>query len=449
MTELVLKRPACASVVQVIHGPRAEQVLDITLGESDTPVGELRYIQDGETVCSQFTFASEWLRSGPDVTLSPDLFRHAKAQSKMSTVPGGSAVFAALADTVPDGFACAVVESVLGGGGAEAHPLLSLESGELRSLLLVNDAARIGALRARARTVGQTASAGCTDLPGRADLDDMQQACFALERGCASSDQRTLLLRGATSLGGCRPKVSFIDQQGILSVAKLRSADDRFPVNKAEMLASHIANHVGIHTAELSLVMLRRDHYLVSPRFDRKETGRRLYLTARSLLLAEEGEVIGVKQLLRAMRQFCGSFDWDARQLWMRFMFRLLLNNLDPCLHKIGFLFSAGNQWQLAPATGMRPATGKRGTPQAPWIRELGPGCSVDSLLGLASLFGVSRADAISILKKMTEALACWQERAVEYTARMEPHEIAQMVPVMQNRHFEQPRVVLSGKPEA
>jgi serine/threonine-protein kinase HipA len=445
MTELVSKRPACASATQVIHGPRAEHVIGITLGESDTPVGELRYIQDGETVCSQFTFASEWLRSGPDVTLSPDLFRHAKAQSKMSTVPGGSAVFAALADTVPDGFARTVVENVWGSGGAEAHPLLSMESTELRSLLLVNDAARIGALRARLKAAAQHVPGDCIDLPGRADLDDMQQACFALERGCASSDQQMLLLRGATSLGGRRPKVSFIDQRGILSVAKLRSVGDQFPVNKAEMLASQIANHVGIHTAELSLVMLRGDHCLVSPRFDRKETGRRLYLTARSLLLAEEGEVISIEQLLRAMRPFCENFAQDARQLWMRFMFRLLLNNLDPSLHKIGFLFSAGNQWQLAPATGIRPATGKKGTLQAPWIRELGPGCSVESLLGLAGLFGVSRADAISILKTMTDALGRWQERAVEYIVRMEPHQIAQMVPVMQNRHFEQARVVISG----
>jgi serine/threonine-protein kinase HipA len=445
MTEAFQPVPTAARRPQTAYGPRSEWRFDITLGDADLSLGELVYIQDGATSCSRFTFHQDSVKRRPVVNISPDLRNLPRAQWRKPPPAGGTAVFAALFDTQPDGFARDVVARALELPFMQHHPLQEFEPLDLRSLCAVHDLARLGALRVRPRIGSLSAPGRSVDLACPADLDAMLSKVEAFERGCADLRQIQLLLGCCTSLGGSRPKASVFDIQGTQYVAKLRSVFDEFPVNKAEMLASLLARSVGIATADLRIQYLRTEPHLISPRFDRDLAGRRLYLSARSLLLAEEGEVFSVLELLHAMRLFCVSFEGDAPRLWMRCMFRLLLNNLDPSLHKIGFLKSGPDKWYLAPATGIRPAKLRRAPSRAPWVRELGPECSVDSLLEMAGLFGVSKPSAAVILTAMVKAINGWKKVATEYPVCMKPHELVLMEPVMHNANLDRARSVISG----
>ena len=74
-------------------------------------------------------------------------------------------------------------------------------------------------------------------------------------------------------------------------MARLPSVADRYPVAKAEMLAGQLAQASGIRVVEMALKNLYHGTVLITQRLDRDvDGGRKPYLSARSLLLAEEGE---------------------------------------------------------------------------------------------------------------------------------------------------------------
>jgi serine/threonine-protein kinase HipA len=428
------------------YGPKIEQVFGVTLGEADTCIGELRYIVDGTTRCSQFTFDPDWVRRPPPVNLSPDLLFHPRPQWRKPPAGRGSGVFAALNDTQPDGFARTIVETALNGAYNKSHPLLSLETQEMQSLCAVHDLCRKGALRIRPRVDGMREPGKLFALPTSAGLDFMLSASLAFERGCADARQMQLLLDGATALGGGRPKVSFVENDGTLWVAKLASTFDQIPVNKAEMLTTVLAKAAGIYTAKQKLLCLRDGPFLVSPRFDREVTGPTPYVSARSLLHAEEGEVVGVEELLNALRVFSQNLLGDSQQLWRRWMFRLLINSLDPSLHKIGFLCSGGDRWYLAPATGLRPGTDTSRPSNAPWIKELGPGCCVDTLLKMAGVFSYTHAEALDILTHMVKVLDGWKRVATAFAVQMHPKEILLLEEAMNSSDLQQARSMVDKR---
>lgn len=177
----------------------------------------------------------------------------------------------------------------------------------------------------------------------------------------AENQRAPLAGSSATALGGSRPKVCFVQNAekqdgGTLAVAPLPSVFDRYPVAKAYMLLGQLAQASGIWVVGMALKNLCHGTVLITRRLGRDEHGdRNPYLSARSLLLAEEGEDLRWMDLLSAMRACCKNSATDAPQLWLRLLFTGLIN-ADLSLRKIVFLCSGQGRWRLAPATGFRPA---------------------------------------------------------------------------------------------
>lgn len=432
-------------VSSLAFGPRTEQHLDITLGDDEKRVGVLHHLKDGPTECSQFTLDRRWLDSPRHFKLSSDLRSHALGQWRKAPNGRGSPFFAALADTYPDGFARSVLDQVLNDPLPRYLRLASLESRSLRSLCSVHDFCRLGALRVRPRDTDLVVSGDRMDLPTHVDLDPMFAATAAFEQGHANQRQLQLMFSSATALGGSRPKISFLQEDKTLAVAKFPSVFDEHCAVKAEMLAFLLAKAAGVQVAEMRLRDLREGSVLIVQRFDRGEGGgRKPYLSARSLLLAEEGEELNGMDLLKAMRNSCSDFTADARQLWRRLMFKLLIHDTDVALHKIGFLYVSRGLWRLAPATGLRPTVELRGRSVPFGVESAERGWDVDELIRLAPVFALPEAEALGVLVTLVDVIGRWKSVASQFAVGMKPDDIAWVENAMNNRHLLQAREMVA-----
>lgn len=433
------------------YGPRRDEIFDITVGKSEQPLGVLHHVQDGPTECSQFSFDQRWLCRELLFTPSPDLRCHPHGQWRTRPLGQGSPFFAALADTQPDGFAQAILERALGEATLTTHPLAGLESRALPSLCAVHDLCRLGALRLLPRNPALTVSGRRIDLPIAADLDTMAGAVAAFERGEADERQTRLLLASATALGGSRPKVCFVqDAQkqngGTLAVARLPSVFDRYPVAKAEMLLGQYAREVGIRVVDMALKNLCNATVLITQRLDRDaDGGRRPYLSARSLLLAEEGEEPDWMDLLAVMRTCSKVFGADARQLWLRLVFMRLIN-AHVSLRKFGFVYRSLARWELAPATALRPAMEPECQPAQSHIPGPGLRWDVDQLLKQSVAFGIPQNEASTLLKRMVEVISRWKVKAEQYPVRMTNTDIASLEAAMENAQLRKARELVGGR---
>ncbi|QBM29119.1 HipA domain-containing protein [Hydrogenophaga pseudoflava] len=356
-----------------------------------------------------------------------------------------------MADTQPDGFAQGILERSLGEATLTTHPLAGLESRALVSLCATHELCRLGALRIRPRNPALTVSGRRFDLPFAADLDTMARATAAFERGDADERQTRLLLSSATALGGSRPKVCFVQDaekqdRGTLAVARLPSVADRYPVARAEMLLGQLAREVGIRVVDMALKNLCNATVLITQRLDRDADGRRLpYLSARSLLLAEEGEEITWLDLLKAMRACSKDFGADARQLWLRLVFMRLINTR-VSLGKFGFVYSALGRWRLAPATALRPGMEPDHQPVISGAPGLGLRWDVDHLLRHSAAFEIPRDEARTLLQRMVEVISRWKVAAVQYPVRMTTTDLASLEAAMENAQLRKARELVGSR---
>jgi serine/threonine-protein kinase HipA len=122
----------------------------VHLGEEATPLGTLRYDQQGARESAVFEYDAGWLAAAGGFSIEPGLPLVAGPQFHRKTREG-SVFHNAIADTEPDGWGRRVIqrdhakrrqEARRAGTGAETRPLNAMDY-----LLAVDDMSRIGALR--------------------------------------------------------------------------------------------------------------------------------------------------------------------------------------------------------------------------------------------------------------------------------------------------------------
>lgn len=392
-----------------------EEPLAVTLGKQGLPVGELRIHNSGKTMVSSFRHERSWLAHKNFFPVSPELSSTLAPHWRKSARLGGSPVFGALADTLPQGFGLRVIEK------AHARGLLGRRSSDafspLEELVIHLDACRKGASRVRLASWSSLALlAKKIQLPDLSQLGVVSAAIKAFEENREDEEQLLLLLRCATSLGGSQPHCSWTQEDGRLAIAKFPSIHDRYSLAKVEMLGMQLAKAADIGVVDVRLEDVQGIPVLVSPRFDRAVSGARTpCLAARCFLLAEDSDEVGYLDLLGAMRHHCKDFEVDALKLWRRLMFCLLINAPRSRLEKIDFLYAGKGHWELAPAYGIRPHVG------AEVVSRDG---EIQALLDASTAFGIHRADALSYLRNQLQVIKGWKVLAEDSRIGMSVGEI-------------------------
>lgn len=389
------------------------RALDVLLGETEIPIGRLRFEADRNRESCSFEYAPEWLGSDQAYAIDPFLPLGA-GQVFRRGEKGKSTFFGAIADTAPDGWGRRVLQRDMvkrrKDAIGEVQPLTSIDY-----LLGVDDRSRIGALRfkdelgAFVRAVPEGARA----VPPLIELKDLLRASSAIERNTETASDLAFLLGRGTSLDGLRPKCSVIDDDGCLSIAKFPSVGDQRAVTRGETLALILARKAGIDVAEARMVDADGAPVTLVRRFDRQADGKRImYVSAMTLLGIDDADDHAYTEIAEAIRREGADAARDLAELWRRIVFSILITNVDDHLKNHGFLRAGRQGWKLSPAFDINPMPDKARAFKT-WISEdTGSEATIDNALAAARYFDVSRDRAAEIVGEVEAAVSSWRSVA-------------------------------------
>lgn len=286
--------------------------------------------------------------------------------------------------------------------------------GEWEFLLGVSDFSRMGALRF-VDGDGRNLDDQPPGVPPMTGLRELEAAARELEhpsRGARSleAERLALLLAPGSSLGGARPKATFLGDDGALWMAKFPSRMDRHDVGACELVFNDLAARAGIAVPDHRLLALGAGHRtFVARRFDRAPGTRRLYASAMTMASRRDRDDAGYLDIALAIADHGapGHIRADLAQLFRRAAFNVVASHRDDHLRNHGFLRTPEG-WRLAPAFDLNPVPGK---PE----HELSLDGAIRRgdlavLRQTAPFYRLSVSEAEGILEEVQAALATWRD---------------------------------------
>jgi serine/threonine-protein kinase HipA len=280
-------------------------------------------------------------------------------------------------------------------------------------LIGVDDGARMGALRLADPRTNEFVANHPRSAPPMTELRALEAAADKIERGRGAQVDKWVrqLLAPGTTLGGARPKASFVDEQGELWLAKFPSAEDRHDVGLWELLAYELAIAAGIDMpAAKALALSKRGHTYAVKRFDRADHHRWMYASAATLLRidSEGASYLDLVQIIESLGAR-GRIAADLEQLFRRAVFNVLVGNRDDHLRNHGFLREKTG-WRLSPAFDVNPNPDKDSHVLALDERETTPNTTL--LVANCELFRLRAERAAEILEQVRAVVRTWEARA-------------------------------------
>lgn len=221
---------------------------------------------------------------------------------------------------------------------------------------------------------------------------------------------KTLLDAGTGSLGGARPKASVRDDERLL-IAKFPHHGDAWSVIAWEKTALDLAESAGIPVPGRRLVGIDGSPVLLLGRFDREGTRRIGYISAMTLLEAQDGQPRDYTEIAEVLPENSSAAVADLRQLWRRVAFSIAIHNTDDHLRNHGFL-RRGSGWRLAPAFDINPNPELAAERVTTVGGATGPADEVNALLLYAESFGLTDNQAHAVLQEVAEAAEGWESVA-------------------------------------
>jgi serine/threonine-protein kinase HipA len=303
--------------------------------------------------------------------------------------------FSSLRDGAPDAWGRRVIENRIFGKGQVGS---GADVDEVTYLL------RSGSDRTGSLDFQQSASEYVSRGLDTASLAELQEAAELL----ATNQPIPPALEGAlyhgTSIGGARPKAAITGEESKY-VAKFSISTDTFQIVRAEYVAMVLASRLGLDVARVSLECVMGKDVLLVERFDRQksETGwrRRSLVSALTVLALDErwAREASYPNLVDQIRVQGGAFKKDARELFSRLVFNVLIGNTDDHARNHSF-FVEGATIRLTPAYDITPfprAGGEAGHGMK--ITRASNLSRIRLCLDTAAEFGLSAEEALAIVE--------------------------------------------------
>jgi serine/threonine-protein kinase HipA len=272
--------------------------------------------------------------------------------------------------------------------------------------LLLSRGDRIGALHFQ-----QSATQYAPSEAPSATLADLLAAAEAVERDKPLSQELANALEHGTSIGGARPKATLRDGERWL-IAKFASTTDRWAVVRAEWASLRLAQRCGITTPDAWVQNVAGKDVLIIERFDRTNTStgvlRHQLLSALTLLDLDDTEarLASYPQLAELLRRLAQDGASDARELFRRMVFNILIGNTDD--HAKNHASFWDGQWlRLTPAYDLVPTmrVGQEAE-QAMVVGGSGRASTLANALSEAGRFGLLATEAGDIVEQVESTIA-------------------------------------------
>ncbi len=368
----------------------------VVLGESLTPVGQLRFTQTGPRQFSTFTYVQEWSGNPQAFAIEPALpleggpFHTSGRPGHMrDALPG---VFS---DAAPDDWGRRLLERAYGNGLSE-----------FEYLTLSDDMCRQGALRFLDAD-GEIIRGNAPDaVPRLVELESITAIARAYEQGNEISAEEMQALAGAGGSGGARPKANVRDGDA-LWMAKFTSVHDQRPIERVEVATLRLAHDCGIRTPNVRLE-LEDSPFPVAliERFDRRGSARIPYISARTALGKTGTEYGSYTEIIDFMRGHSANPQADFEELYRRLIFTILVSNKDDHLKNHGFLYVGNGQWRLSPVFDVNPAPDRNPHLETAIMEGGAHDRSINLALEASPFFEIVEEDARQTIREMAYKIA-------------------------------------------
>ncbi|WP_158971102.1 type II toxin-antitoxin system HipA family toxin [Chachezhania sediminis] len=378
------------------------------------PVGLARSnrVRGNETIL--FEYDPAWLKDAERFSLEPALpiTRGAFAP------PAGLSTFGSIGDSAPDTWGRRLMQRAER-RRAERDRRAVRTLTESDYLLGVADETRLGALRFRRVGEEPFLAPIRAGVPALIELGRLLQVTERILRDEETDEDLQLIFAPGSSLGGARPKASVIDHHGHLSIAKFPKETDEYSMETWEEIALRLAGQAGIVTPHHELIDVAGKKVMLSRRFDREGAIRIPFLSAMAMMGAKDGERGSYPEIVDALTAHGAQGKTDARALYRRVVFSVLISNVDDHLRNHGFLWRGKAGWSLSPAYDLNPVPTDIKARVLTTNIDLDEGtCSLDLLEEASEYFALTLAQAREIIKEVATVTATWRETARSVGAR-------------------------------
>ena len=324
-------------------------------------VGELGYESLRGSDSYSFKFTDSWIKKYNAISLSEDLNNYPGIQYTQLNKD----IFGCFADALPDRWGRTLLlrrEQIM--AQEENRPLRRLSSFDF--LTGIDDFSRMGGFRFKETPDGEFINAdNSLRIPLLTDLRELIVASKEIEKSeetNALPEKRWIaqLVQPGSSLGGARPKANVVDTDRSIYVAKFPSLKDDYDAGLWEHFCHLLAKNASINAAETKVLEINDKHHtLLSRRFDRTVSGKRIHFaSAMTLLGLNDGDNAttghGYIDIVDFIISGCTDVDANLRELFRRVAFNICVGNSDDHFRNHGFLLTAKG-WTLSPAYDMNP----------------------------------------------------------------------------------------------
>src|SRR5712692_1881817 len=358
-----------------------------------------------------FEYDKSWLNHPERFSLEPAL----KLGPGPRRQPSDKPLFGAIGDSAPDRWGRVLMRRAARRRAShEGHTPRTVR--EIDYLLMVDDEARLGALRFAGREGGPfLAEHGPTKIPPLIELPRLLSAAEHVLSDTDSDEDLRLLLAPGSSLGGARPKASVRDRDGHLAIAKFPNKEDEVNTVLWEAVTLTLAAKAGIPVPRWRLQTVAGKPILLLRRFDREQGMRVPFVSAMSMLEAKDNEARSYLEFVDVLRQHGAAPKDDMHDLWRRIVFSILISNTDDHLRNHGFLWAGPAGWRLSPAYDLNPVPVDIKPRVLTTAIDLDDGtASLKLAIEVAAYFELAPDEARQIAAEVGQAVAKWRKVAAK-----------------------------------
>ena len=183
-----------------------------------------------------------------------------------------------------------------------------------------------------------------------------------------------------------------------------------------ESVALDLAGLAGIIVPQSELLRVAGRSVLSVDRFDREDHRRIGYVSAVTMLEAQDGDVGSYLDIAAAIEEASPRATDDLHELWRRMAFTILISNTDGHLRNHGFLHVSGSSWTLSPAFDLNPNPSPGQEHLATAIDEADTTASIQTLMSVAPFFRLEEGESVDVLREVLDATSRWRETAIQHS---------------------------------
>ena len=247
-------------------------------------------------------------------------------------------------------------------------------------------------------------------LPGLSDVGALHQVVQQIMHGEPVSEPLRRLIAPGVSMGGARPK-ALMQMNGHPWVLKFAEPGEAWNAPLIEHATLTLAAQAGIRVATTQAVALHQGHAVAVKRFDRID-GNRIHALSARVVLKAAGEEMGYPELAQWLRRRGpvreGVAKAHMRELFVRMVFNILIDNTDDHEQNHVLLMNDQGEYLLSPAFDVLPIGQALGYQQMR-VGTDGARSTLDNALTDHAQFGLQRDEALQLIQDVVSVVARWR----------------------------------------